>query len=101
MGPERLGLGQLIPAALIFLVIGVGLAGRIARTDRRRAAFLLWGGWLVVTGLVFSFIRGIFHAYDTVALAPAIAALIGMGARCCGDTAAMLWFPAYWPEPSP
>jgi len=70
----------LIPAALIFFVVCVGLAGRIARTDRRRAAFLLWGGWLVVTGLVFSFMQGIFHAYYTVALAPAIAALVGMGA---------------------
>jgi 4-amino-4-deoxy-L-arabinose transferase-like glycosyltransferase len=74
----------LIPAALIFLVVCVSgvrlIAGRIARTDRWRAAFLLWGGWLVVTGLVFSFMQGIFHAYYTVALAPAVAALVGMGA---------------------
>jgi 4-amino-4-deoxy-L-arabinose transferase-like glycosyltransferase len=70
----------LIPAALIFLVVCVALAGRIARTDRWRAAFLLWGGWLLVTGLVFSFMQGIFHAYYTVALAPAVAALVGMGA---------------------
>ena len=41
---------------------------------------MLWGGWLLVTGLVFSFMQGIFHAYYTVALAPAIGALVGMGA---------------------
>jgi 4-amino-4-deoxy-L-arabinose transferase-like glycosyltransferase len=45
----------------------------------RRAAFALWGGWLVVTGLVFSFMQGIFHAYYAVALAPAVGALVGMG----------------------
>ena len=40
---------------------------------------MLWGGWLLVTGLMFSFMAGIFHAYYTVALAPAIGALVGMG----------------------
>ena len=41
---------------------------------------MLWGGWLVVTGLVFSYMSGIIHPYYTVALAPAIGALIGIGA---------------------
>ena len=36
---------------------------------------LLWGGWLLVTGAVFSLMTGIIHPYYTVALAPAIAAL--------------------------
>jgi 4-amino-4-deoxy-L-arabinose transferase-like glycosyltransferase len=40
----------------------------------------VWGGWLLVTGLTFSLMAGIFHEYYTVALAPAIAALVGMGA---------------------
>ena len=34
---------------------------------------------MLVTGLVFSFMQGIFHAYYTVALAPAIGALVGIG----------------------
>ncbi len=50
------------------------------RTDGRRAALLLWGSWLLVTGLVFDFMSGIFHPYYTVALAPAIGALVGIGA---------------------
>ncbi|MEV0401132.1 glycosyltransferase family 39 protein [Actinoallomurus sp. NPDC050550] len=69
----------LLPAALVLLVAGVALTwGR----DRRRefAGFALWGGWLLVTGLVFSFMQGIFHGYYTIALAPAVAALTGMGA---------------------
>ncbi|SCL28786.1 glycosyltransferase family 39 protein [Micromonospora inyonensis] len=70
----------LLPAALILLVAGLVLAGRAGRTDRTRAGLLLWGGWLVVTGVVFSFMSGIFHAYYTVALAPAVGALVGIGA---------------------
>ena len=74
-----------IPAALIVLVAGlVAHAGGAPRTDRTRAALLLWGGWLVVTGAVFSFAQGIIHPYYTVALAPAIGALVGIGAT-------MLW----------
>ncbi len=70
----------LLPSALVLLVVGIALRGRRPRTDLRRAAYLVWGGWLVVTLLVFSFMAGIFHQYYTVALAPAIAALVGMGA---------------------
>ncbi|HEY6741462.1 MAG TPA: glycosyltransferase family 39 protein [Lapillicoccus sp.] len=70
----------LIPAALILLAAGLYFRGRRPRTDTRRAAYLVWGGWLVVTLLTFSLMAGIFHAYYTVALAPAVAALVGMGA---------------------
>ncbi|HEU4898676.1 MAG TPA: glycosyltransferase family 39 protein [Actinomycetota bacterium] len=70
----------LLPAALLLLAAGLWLTRRAPRTSRARAAFALWGGWLVVTGLVFSFMQGIFHAYYAVALAPAVGALVGMGA---------------------
>ncbi|MFI6171447.1 glycosyltransferase family 39 protein [Nocardia sp. NPDC051052] len=70
----------LIPAALVALVAGILLRGKAARTDRQRAALILWGGWLLVTGLTFSFMAGIFHQYYTIALAPAVAALVGIGA---------------------
>ncbi|GAB2556343.1 ArnT family glycosyltransferase [Kribbella endophytica] len=70
----------LLPAALIATVVLVVAAGRSARTDRTRAFAILWGGWLVVTGLVFSYMQGIIHSYYMVALAPAIAALIGAAA---------------------
>jgi len=70
----------LIPSALILLAAGLWLRGRAARTDLRRAAYLVWGGWLVVTMLVFSLMAGIFHEYYTVALAPAVGAVVGMGA---------------------
>ena len=68
-----------IPAALASLGVGLWLRRRAARTDRARAGYLLWGSWLLVTGLVFSFMSGIVHSYYAVALAPAIAALVGAG----------------------
>ena len=70
----------LLPAALLLLAAGLWLTRKAPRTNRARAAFALWGGWLVVTGMVFSFMQGIFHAYYAVALAPAVGALVGMGA---------------------
>ncbi len=69
----------LIPAALILGLAGLWTLGRAARTDVRRAALLLWGATLVVTGLTFSLMDGTFHQYYTVALAPSIGALVGIG----------------------
>ncbi len=68
----------LLPAALIGLVAGVWLTRAAPRTDRLRAGLLLWGGWLAVTGVVFSGMRGIMHPYYTVALAPAVAAVVAI-----------------------
>jgi 4-amino-4-deoxy-L-arabinose transferase-like glycosyltransferase len=70
----------LIPAALIALVVMLWVSRRAARTDRTRAAALLWGGWLVVAGLVLSFMSGISHTYYVIVLTPAIGALVGIGA---------------------
>ncbi|WP_344284904.1 glycosyltransferase family 39 protein, partial [Actinomadura napierensis] len=74
----------LLPAALILLAAGLWATRRAPRTDPARAALLVWGGWLLLTGAIFSEMQGIFHEYYTVALAPAIAALVGIGA-------ALLW----------
>ena len=70
----------LLPAALICLAAMAWVSRRAARTDRIRAAALLWGGWVIVTGLVFSYMYGIIHPYYMVALAPGIGALVGIGA---------------------
>ncbi|MCX5377088.1 glycosyltransferase family 39 protein [Streptomyces sp. NBC_00091] len=74
----------LLPAALVLLVAGLLVTWRARRaTDSlegmARAAFLAWGGSLLITVLVFSYMQGIFHEYYTVALAPFVAALTGMG----------------------
>jgi len=70
----------LLPAAVVCLVAGLLVTRRAPRTDPQRGALILWGGWLGVTAMVFSFANGIVHPYYTVALAPAIAAVIGIGA---------------------
>ncbi|MGY4708029.1 ArnT family glycosyltransferase [Mycolicibacterium sp. CBM1] len=69
----------LLPAAVIAVVAGLWITRRRARTDLTRAALLLWGCWLVVTAVVFSYANGILHPYYTVALAPAIAAGLSIG----------------------
>jgi 4-amino-4-deoxy-L-arabinose transferase-like glycosyltransferase len=81
----------LLPAALILLVAGLIVTARATRTDRTRAALLLWGGSLAVTALVFSFAAGIIHPYYTVALAPAIGALVGIGSVLLWQHRAHLW----------
>ncbi|CAM5594254.1 hypothetical protein SALBM135S_03299 [Streptomyces alboniger] len=70
----------LLPAALLLLAAGLVITRKARRTDTARAAFVAWGGSLLMTAAVFSFMAGIFHQYYTVALAPYLAALIGMGA---------------------
>jgi 4-amino-4-deoxy-L-arabinose transferase-like glycosyltransferase len=73
----------LLPAALLALIAGLWARRRAPRTDRPRAALLLWGGWLIVTAVVFSFGQGVIHTYYTVALAPAIGALVAIGGAMC------------------
>ena len=63
----------LIPAALLLMIIALVLIGRAPRTDRTRAALIIFGGSMITTALVFSFMAGIYHDYYTVALAPWIA----------------------------
>jgi 4-amino-4-deoxy-L-arabinose transferase-like glycosyltransferase len=70
------GIAWLLPAAVMVL------AGGLWATWRRGAAFhslVLWGGWLLVTAGVFSYMNGIIHPYYAVALAPALGAIIGIG----------------------
>lgn len=71
----------LIPAALIALIAGLWCTRRAPRTDPTRAGILLWGGWLLVTMVVLSYMQGTVHPYYSVALAPAIGGLLGITGR--------------------
>ncbi|MFH8802769.1 ArnT family glycosyltransferase [Streptomyces sp. NPDC017936] len=81
----------LIPAALILLAGGLVATRGARRTSATRGSFLVWGGALLVTMLVFSYMQGIFHEYYTVALAPYVAPLIGMGAVTLWEERAEAW----------
>ncbi|MER6979583.1 glycosyltransferase family 39 protein [Streptomyces carpinensis] len=93
----------LLPAALILLVAGLvltrphprlrssGGTSMAACTDLARGSFLAWGGSLLMTAAVFSYMAGIFHQYYTVALAPYIAAVVGMGVTVLWEERSRVW----------
>ncbi|GAA0257503.1 glycosyltransferase family 39 protein [Saccharothrix mutabilis subsp. mutabilis] len=78
MGAE---ISWLLPAALVSLAAGLWFTRKAPRTDRTRAALVLWGLWIVGNGVVFSFMSGITHPYYTVAVAPGVAAVVAIAGR--------------------
>jgi 4-amino-4-deoxy-L-arabinose transferase-like glycosyltransferase len=68
-----------MPLAIVCLVVGLWLRRWAGRTDAGLSGYLLWGSWFAVTAVVFSYMSGVVHSYYAVALAPAIAALVGAG----------------------
>ncbi len=81
----------LLPAAVAMIAVLLWVSRRGPRTDLTRAAALGWGGWLLVTAAVISFGAGIIHEYYTVALAPAIGGLVGIGAMALWAQRDRLW----------
>ncbi|GGU74058.1 hypothetical protein GCM10010260_02350 [Streptomyces filipinensis] len=69
----------LLPFSAIALTGGLVLCGRAPRTDLKRMALVLWGGWTVLHYVIFATAQGTMHPYYTTALAPGIAALCGGG----------------------
>jgi 4-amino-4-deoxy-L-arabinose transferase-like glycosyltransferase len=72
-------IGWLIPAAVLAIVVVVFVRGAAPRTDRVRAAAILFGGWILVDGLVLSYMQGTIHPYYSLSLAPAVAAMFAIG----------------------
>jgi 4-amino-4-deoxy-L-arabinose transferase-like glycosyltransferase len=72
-------IGWMYPFALLGLAFGFWWRRRGGRDDRLRGGFVMWGGWLVVVGLVFSKMSSIPHTAYMSTLAPALAALAGAG----------------------
>ena len=75
----------LLPVAIVTLVVAAVLGFRRWRRSApadtaNRAGWVLWGGWLAVFAVVFSYQKGVFHPYYTIVMAPAIGAIIGAGA---------------------
>jgi 4-amino-4-deoxy-L-arabinose transferase-like glycosyltransferase len=86
-----LEISWLLPAALIALATVLAATWTAPRTDRARAAMIMWGGWVLVTGITFSYMSGTIHPYYTIALAPGIAALIAVGGRVLWLYRSRLW----------
>ncbi len=75
--------GWFLPLALLGLAFAVfqtrsGMAKGLNRS-RRLQALVVWGGWLLLYGAVFSLSTGTSHSYYLTVLAPAVAALAGIG----------------------
>ena len=49
------------------------------RTNRGRAAVIFWILWLIIHIVIFSMTSGVIHPYYVVVMAPAVAALVGIG----------------------
>jgi 4-amino-4-deoxy-L-arabinose transferase-like glycosyltransferase len=69
----------LLPLAVFGLIVALILRGRRPRTDFPRAVLILWGCWLLTHVAVLSSTSGGPHPYYTAPMAPAIAALVGIG----------------------
>jgi 4-amino-4-deoxy-L-arabinose transferase-like glycosyltransferase len=77
-GPLGRDIGWLVPTALLAAVAVIVARRRQRRYDPVRACCILWGTWLVLHLVAFS--DGVYlNSYYTAALAPAVAALCGVG----------------------
>ena len=70
----------LIPVALISAGLVIWLLRRAPRHNKERIGVLLWLGWLLMHIVIFSMTSGTIHPYYVVAMVPAVAALVGIGA---------------------
>ncbi|MGY4712610.1 ArnT family glycosyltransferase [Mycolicibacterium sp. CBM1] len=68
----------LLPSVVVAIVAGAYLVLRRRISRLESAGVTMWTAWFVVSAGVFSYMSGMVHPYYTVALAPAVGALIGL-----------------------
>ncbi len=69
----------LLPAALLAVVLVVVSRRHAPRTDLIRGGVILFGGWMLIDGLVLSFMHGMVHPYYCLSLAPAVGGMFALG----------------------
>ncbi len=72
-------IGWLLPAALLALVLVFVSRGRAPRTDVVRAGAILFGGWMLVDGLVLSYMKTMVHPYYCLSFVPAVCGMMAIG----------------------
>jgi 4-amino-4-deoxy-L-arabinose transferase-like glycosyltransferase len=70
--------GWLLPLAIFGMIALVQFRRPRPRSDRTLQALILWGMWLLTMGIFFS-VAGFIHEYYLTVMAPALAALCGIG----------------------
>src|SRR5260221_6844940 len=77
---EALGsqVSWLLPIALLGMLALAWQRRPRFQEDRQQQSLLFWGMWLLTMGIFFS-VAGFFHQYYMTEMAPAIAALFGIG----------------------
>lgn len=70
----------LVIPAVVALVGGLAIAVRRRRRDAELGSLLVFGLWALTGDVLFAFSEGIFHNYYVSAIAPPLAALVGVGA---------------------
>jgi 4-amino-4-deoxy-L-arabinose transferase-like glycosyltransferase len=68
----------LLPLALFGILALAWQRRPRLQSDRQQQSLVLWGMWLLTMGIFFS-VAGFFHQYYMTVMAPAIAALFGIG----------------------
>ena len=84
-------IGWLLPAALLAVALVVISRRRAPRTDLVRAGAILFGGWMLIDGLVLSYMDGTTHPYYCLSLAPAVAGTFAIGVHEMWDKRSS-WF---------
>ena len=72
-------IGWLLPAALLAMILVLFSRGRAPRTDLVRAAAVLFGGWMLVDGLILSYMKTMVHPYYCLSFVPAVAGMFAIG----------------------
>jgi 4-amino-4-deoxy-L-arabinose transferase-like glycosyltransferase len=71
--------GWLLPFALAGIALGAARDPEGRWWSPARLALVLWAGWLVTYGVVYSYAGGFFHFYYLATMAPPLAALAAVG----------------------
>jgi hypothetical protein len=72
-------IGWLLPAALIALALVLVSRGRAPRTDLVRAGAIVFGVWMLVDGLVLSYMKTMVHPYYCLSFVPAVCGMLAIG----------------------
>ena len=72
-------IGWLLPGAVLAMALMLVSRRSAPRTDLVRAGAILFGGWMLVDGLVLSYMSGMIHPYYCLSLAPAVAGMFAIG----------------------